>query len=122
MEGNSAPYLQYTYTRASSLLRKAGDVRKADVSKLKEEREKKVLKLLAAYPGVIEKTVEDLRPHYIANYLFDLSNAFNQFYETVPVIIEDEELKAARIELVKSVRKIIESGLGLLGIPTMEKM
>jgi len=122
LEGNSAPYLQYTYTRACSLLKKAGPVKDYDLSNLKDEKEIKVLKLLALYPEVIEKTVNDLRPHYIANYLFELCNVFNQFYETVPVITSEEKVKGARIKLVESVKKIIKSGLGLLGIPTMEKM
>jgi arginyl-tRNA synthetase len=103
-------------------LRKAGAPKQYDLSNLKDEKETKVLKVLASYPEVIEKTVNDLRPHYIANYLFELSNTFNQFYETVPVITAEEKVKGARIKLVESVKKIIKSGLGLLGIPTMEKM
>jgi len=122
LEGNSAPYLQYTYTRASSLLRKAGTPKEFDLSNLKDKKEINVLKLLALYPEIIEKSVNDLRPHYIASYLYDISNTFNQFYETIPVIISEEKFKNARIKLVESVRKVIESGLNLLGIPTMEKM
>jgi len=122
LEGNAAPYLQYTYTRTSSILRKAEIVKDFDAKQLKDPKEINVLKLLAKFPDIIEKSVKDLRPHYIASYLYELSDVFNQFYQFLPVLKSEEELRNARLKLVESVRTVLGNGLYLLGIPVMEKM
>jgi arginyl-tRNA synthetase len=122
LEGNAAPYLQYTYTRASSILKKIDKIKDFDANYLKDQKEINVLKLLAKYPDILEKAVKDLRPHYLANYLYELSDAFNQFYQSLPVLKSEENLRNARLKLVDSVKTVLKSGLYLLGIPIMEKM
>jgi len=122
LEGNASPYLQYTYTRTSSILKKAETVKDFDAKQFKDPKELNVLKLLAKFPDIIEKSVKDLRPHYIANYLYELSDAFNKFYQFLPVLKSEKELKNARLKLVESVKTVMKSGLYLLGIPALEKM
>jgi len=122
-EGDTAPYIQYTYARCKSILRKAKIApKKFDVSDLKDEKEIDIIKKLAEFPETILKSAEDFRPHYIANYLYDLATLFNEFYHKSPVITADEKTKVARLALVESVSIIIKNGLNLLGIDVLEKM
>ncbi len=120
-DGNTGPYLQYTYARSNSILKKA-KLKDFDVKYLKDEREKKILKSLAKYPQILEKSLNELKPHYIANYLYELADVFNSFYQSLPVLNSEENLKNARLKLVDSVKNVLETGLELLGIPTLEKM
>jgi arginyl-tRNA synthetase len=122
-EGDTGPYLQYTHARACSILRKAKvKVRKFSAAALRDERERRVLKLLAQYPAVLAKAARDLRPHYLAGYLHSLADAFNEFYQALPVLRADEGLRAARLRLVSAVRTVLRSGLGLLNITAPKKM
>lgn len=122
LNGNAAPYLQYTCTRASSILSKTGKLKDFDARQFKDPMEINVLKLLSKFPDTIERSVKDLRPHYMANYLYDLSVAFNEFYQFLPVLKAEDKLKNARLKLVESVKIVLEIGLELLGIPILEKM
>ena len=121
-EGDTGPYLQYTYARANSILEKAGKVKSFDTKNLKDEKELKILKLMSKYPEILEKSAKELRPHFLANYLYNLADAFNEFYQFLPVLKSEEKLKNARLKLVEAVRMIFKSGLYLLGIPVLEKM
>jgi arginyl-tRNA synthetase len=121
-EGDTGPYLQYTYARANSILGKAGKVKSFDTKNLKDEKELKIIKLMSKYPEILEKSAKELRPHFLANYLYDLADAFNEFYQFLPVLKSEEKLKNARLKLVEAVRMIFKSGLYLLGIPVLEKM
>jgi len=120
-DGDTGPYLQYTYARANSILEKV-KVKKFDTRNLKDEKELKIIKLIAKYPRILEKSAGELRPHFLANYLYDLADAFNNFYQFVPVLKAEEKLRDARLKLVESVRTVLKSGLYLLGIPILEKM
>ncbi|NIM47565.1 MAG: arginine--tRNA ligase [Candidatus Aenigmarchaeota archaeon] len=120
-DGNTGPYLQYTYARANSILKKA-KIKHFDSKYLKDEKEKEILKLLSRYPQILEKVLKELKPHYVANYLYELSDAFNRFYQTLPVLNSEENLKNARLKLVDAVKTVLETGLKLLGIPILEKM
>lgn len=120
-DGNTGPYLQYTYARANSILEKA-EVEEFDANNLSDERETKLLKLLAKYPDVIDKTYEELRLNILAAYLYDLSDAFNEFYQAVPVLKAEDDLKNARLRLVEAIKIVLESGFKILGIPALEKM
>jgi len=122
LEGNAAPYLQYTYTRASSILRKANKIKDFESKYLKDQKEINVLKLLAKYPQILEEVLNELRPSFIANYLYELSDAFNSFYQSLPVLKSEKNLKNARLKLVDSVKTVLKTGLELLGIPILEKM
>jgi len=120
-DGNTGAYLQYTYARANSILKKA-KLEKFDAKYLKDEKEKEILKLLSKYPQILEKVLDELKPHHIANYLYELADAFNRFYQSLPVLKSEKELRNARLKLVESVKTVMKSGLYLLGIPALEKM
>jgi arginyl-tRNA synthetase len=121
-EGETAPYLQYTHARASSILRKAnqGVSTKELTYGLNEEKE--ILKLLNKYKETIVKTAKTYKPHHIANYLITLAQAFNEFYHKCPVITEKTSIMKSRLLLVDCVRQTLKNGLGLLGIRAPEEM
>src|SRR3990172_5116630 len=121
-DGDTGPYLQYTYARANSILKKSKvKTIKYDSRNLKEEKEILLLKLISLYPEIVEKAAKDYRPHYLANYFHNLAETFNQFYQSIPVLKSDEKIKKKKIKLVESVKTILKNGLGLLGIPVVEK-
>jgi arginyl-tRNA synthetase len=122
-EGDSGPYLQYVHTRCASILRKAKKkVVKFDGSLLKDSREKLLLSLLAQYPSVLARAAKDMRPHYVAGYLYNLANAFSAFYEALPVLRADHGVREARLKLVEAVKIVLAGGLHLLGIASPERM
>jgi len=127
LQGNSAPYLQYTHARAQSILRKAKikeqKIESFDALKLREAKEIALLKLLHQFPETIEKAAENYSPNLICNYLFELAQVFNNFYEVLPVLkTKNKELKKARLVLVKATSQVIKNGLNLLGISAPERM
>ncbi len=123
-EARSGPYLQYTSTRANSVLKKAGgESKQADAGTLKEVSEIKLLKLLAKYPQVLEKAARDYSPSVLTNYLLELGDTFNSFYQNVPVLkAKTEQQRQARLKLVKATKHVLDDGLSLLGIEALEKM
>ncbi len=123
-EGDTGPYLQYTHARAVSILKKAKVKRigKFDTKMLTDQKEIAVLKLLAQYPSTLAKAARDLRPHYLAGYLFNLADAFNQFYQALPVIRAEKEQKAGRLKLVEAVATVLKNGLEMLAISAPDKM
>jgi len=123
-EGDTGPYLQYTHARAVSILHKAEvkKIGKFDSKLLTDPKEVALLRLLAQYPATLTKATRDLRPHYLAGYLFNLADTFNQFYQAVPVIRTEKPLQAARLKLVDAVREVLKNGLELLIIAAPEKM
>lgn len=117
-EGDSGPYLQYTYARAKSVLRKAK--KKPRIGKLNEEKEISLIKQLSEFPPIIKKCVKELKPHHLAGYLFSLASEFNEYYQSVRIIgSKDEE---ARLALVSAMVTVLKSGMLLLGIEPLEKM
>jgi arginyl-tRNA synthetase len=121
MEGNSAPYLQYTYTRLKGILKKA-KLAGFDVKFLKEEREKKIILLLAEFPNVLEKVSQLYYPHYLADYLYALSKEANAFYQVSPVLNAEKGVKEARLVLINLIAENLNLGLKLLGVKTVERM
>lgn len=120
-EGKSGPYLQYSYVRAFNILNKA-KAKKYDVSLLKEKIEIKIIKKIAKFPDIIKQSTDQYSPNILVNYLFELSQDFNSFYHSSPVLQAEENLKNARLKLVEVVKTVLGIGLGLLGIPILEKM
>ncbi len=122
--GNSAPYLQYTYARIKSILRKAKikGAFKFDPELLKDERELAVLRQLAVFDEIVERAGEEFMPNIIADYIYKLANNFNVFYENVQVLSAEKDLRAARLGLISGVAIVIKNGLKLLGIETLERM
>lgn len=127
LEGNSGPYLQYAYVRARSVFKKSKikeqELRGFKGTELKEEKEIILLKLLSQFPEIIKQTATSYSPNLICNFLFELAQSFNAFYESIPILkAENEELKKARLALVAGLCQVLKSGLNLLGIKTLEKM
>jgi arginyl-tRNA synthetase len=122
-DGDTAPYIQYTYARARSILSKAESKTKDfDISALREQKELALIKKLSEFSETVSKAARDLRPHYISGYAYDLATMFNEFYHTSPVITADEKTKAARLILVEATSTVIKNALSLLGIDVMERM
>lgn len=127
LEGNSGPYLQYAYVRAYNILKKSEiknqKLKSFNGLKLKEKKEITLLKLLSQFPEIIEQAATSYRPNLICNFLFELAQHFNTFYESLPVLkTRDEELKKERLVLVASFCQVLKNGLNFLGIKTLEKM
>lgn len=125
LQGNSGPYLQYAYARCKSILRKAGKmkIRKCDSLRLNNNKEISLSRMLYRFPEIVKRTAEMYSPNLICNYLFDLAQEFNNFYENTPVLkSKDKEMKKARLTLVRATAQTIKNGLKLLGISAPEKM
>jgi len=124
-EGNTGPYLQYSYARASSILKKAKKTnfnksnKKAKIKQLTKE-EINLAKKISDFPDIVEKAGETMNPSLIANYSFELSQIFNEFYHNNKVIGDKEE--AFRLRLVDSFRTCLKNALYLLGIEVMTEM
>lgn len=123
VDGNSAPYLIYTYVRCQSVLRKAGDyqVTKQLTSQLTIE-ESNVLRLINQFPEIVKESAIQLSPNLIANYLYELAQKYNYFYQKNKIIESEENTKQFRLKLTQATSKVIKEGLNLLGIKTVEKM
>lgn len=122
-DGETGPYVQYTYARASSVLRKIGEVPDTiDYTLLTDEASIGLLKEIERYPQVIKDAAERYEPSVIARYSIDLTHAFNKFYHECQINVEDETTKYTRTNVVKIARYIIKDALSLLGIQCPEQM
>ena len=123
-EGETGPYVQYSYARACSIIRKSETELpiKVNYSLLKEKEELAVITTLYEFPEVVNRAAEQHKPHVMTNYLISLAQAFNEFYHALPVISDDKELMKARLLLVESVRQVLANGLDLLGIYAPKEM
>ncbi|MBW2974714.1 arginine--tRNA ligase [Candidatus Woesearchaeota archaeon] len=123
-EGDSGPYLQYAYARICSIFRKQKKKpgRDVDFSLLKTDEEVELIKLLGKFPGVVKSATGQLKPHLISSYIYSLSAGFSMFYNACPVLKAEEDVKKARLVLIECVKKVLASGLGLLGIDVLEMM
>ncbi|MEK7547100.1 MAG: arginine--tRNA ligase [Patescibacteria group bacterium] len=121
--GDSAPYLQYTRARLKSILRKARITKKAYLEFLGDDIEMSIIRKLAEFPEVVRRSAEILMTNNIAKYLYELANLANKYYESTP-ILKDENAprRNARLVLIDSAASIMKSGLGLLGIKAPEKI
>ncbi|QPA31168.1 arginine--tRNA ligase [Thermaerobacillus caldiproteolyticus] len=120
-EGETGPYVQYTYARSCSILRNAQTAVTNTIHGLTTEESWKIVKLLASFPSVIEKAYEHLDPSLIAKYVIDLAQAFNSYYAHTKILVKDEELNS-RLALVQAAAIVLKEGLRLLGIETPEQM
>lgn len=132
MQGNSGPYMLYTFVRASSILRDqtlsdlpAEALAKVGVSGGKSPlspEESQLLRLLVKYPEVVEQAAQRYSPSDVATYLYSIAQAFNLFYQKHSVLKSEGHSRAFRLQLTASTANILQSGLNLLGIQTVEKM
>jgi arginyl-tRNA synthetase len=125
-EGNTAPYLQYAYTRVKSLFRKAGvDMASMPVDiTVAEKQEHALAVLLLQFEEVIGMVSREATPHVLCTYLYDVASAFMTFYEACPMLKDgiEPQVRDSRLALSALVAKTLEQGLTLLGIETLEKM
>src|SRR4029453_9989022 len=122
-QGNTAPYLQNAYVRIRSIFRKAGE-KFVPPNKLvlTDPAELTLAKRLAQFGETVPQVLNDFRPNLLANYLFELANAFHAFYEACPVLKADEPARATRLALCELTARVLRRGLDLLGIQVPEKM
>lgn len=121
LEGNSGPYLQYAYARAMSILRKveAASFNLNEVEDL-TDYERSLVRKIGEYRDALSEATKELRPHFVANYLYDLAQNFNRFYENSRVVGDDRQ--DLRLALVKLYTSTLADGLKLLGIEPIETM
>ena len=124
-DGETGPYVQYTYARCASLLRKAGIVNipdQIDYRVLTEESTMSLLKDLLRYPQVIKDASVKYEPFMIARYAVSVAQHFNKFYHDCQINVDEENIKFARLKVVQVTMSIIKSALSLLGIECPEQM
>jgi arginyl-tRNA synthetase len=120
LTGNTAPYLQYAYARIRSILRKT-DAQPGPIGEL-APIERELIKKLLWYPTVVEQVAQSLRPHQLAEYLFEAANQFSTFYSELPVLKAEPAVRDARLALCELTARTLQSGLALLGIEVLERM
>lgn len=124
LTGNTAPYLLYAVVRIAGIARKGGDLEGAADSALSfsEPQEWALVRELLKLDAVIAEVEEELLPNRLCTYLFELSQVFNRFYDQVPVLKAEPAARASRLALCRLTADTLRLGLGLLGIPTLERM
>ncbi|SCY97379.1 arginine--tRNA ligase [Alkaliphilus peptidifermentans] len=123
-EGETGPYVQYTHARSSSVLRKADIDVTAEINgaALTDDVTLAVLKLIQQFPEAIIDAQRKNEPSIITRHIIDIAQSFNRFYHDHPILVEDEEVKKARLAVVFAVKQVLKTGLYLLGIKAPEKM
>ena len=122
-DGETGPYVQYTYARASSVIRRAGQITgTVRYSLLSEDASLDLVKEISRYPDVVLEAADKYEPFLISRYAMDVAHAFNKFYQECKINVDDEDLKASRISLVEVTRWILKDALSLLGIHCPEQM
>ena len=123
--GNTGPFIQYTYARIQSLLRKVKEDGVSEVygTVTPQEKEITLIQRLADFPSVVAEAGKNYSPALIANYVYELVKEYNQFYHDCQIMKEaDEEVRAFRIALSRTVGNIISRATGLLGMEVPERM
>ncbi len=122
LTGNTGPFIQYAHARINSLLAKAGGINEFNNALLGQE-EKELIKVLAQYPSVIQEAGNTYSPALVANYCYELVKSFNHFYQSVPMLIEEDiNVRDLRLVISRNVSKVIVDSLSLLGIDSPQKM
>lgn len=122
--GNTGPFIQYTYARIQSVLTKAGNIPvKADESVELNELERELIKLIYEFPAVLEESAKAYNPALIANYVYELTKTFNRFYHDYSILKEENErVKQLRLILARQCSQVIKNGMKLLGIEVPNRM
>jgi arginyl-tRNA synthetase len=126
LHGNTAPYMMYAYVRVQGISRE-GNIDLTGLGEnarvvLREPAELELAKQLLMLDVVLESVVQDFLPNRICEYLFELSQKFNQFYEACPVLSAEQDIKTSRLMLCYLIAKTIKLGLNLLGIAVIDRM
>jgi arginyl-tRNA synthetase len=123
LQGNTAPYLLYAVVRIAGIARKGGDLEaEAGMLEFSEPQEWSLVRELLKFDAVIAEVEEELLPNRLCSYLFELSQVFNRFYDQVPVLKAEGQSLPSRLALCRLTADTLKSGLGLLGIATLERM
>ena len=124
LQGDTAPYLQYSYVRVRSIFRKLGDQTNIDPAALAIEADAEVhlARMLVRFGETVPTLLDDFRPNLLANYLLELAKAFHSFFEACPVLKSEGETQNTRLALCDLTSRVLEKGLGLLGIDVPEQM
>jgi arginyl-tRNA synthetase len=131
--GNTGPFIQYTYARIQSVLRKYNETAPGEIRNFAalqppftfplSSKEESIIRLLSEFPGIVQEAADNFSPAVIANYIYDLVKEYNQFYHDFSILREEnEDLKKFRLVLSLNVGKVIKTGFDLLGIDVPEKM
>jgi arginyl-tRNA synthetase len=122
LNGNTGPFIQYAYARIQSLLARAGETAALTNVSIRHE-EKEILKQLVEFPSALSEAGKNQSPALVANYMFELVKLYNHFYQSIPILIEeDRELKDMRLVLSRNVAKVIAIGMEILGIRVPKRM
>ena len=124
-QGNTAPYLQNAYVRIRSIFRKAveqGIATDATPIVINDPAERALALQLLQFAQVLSSVLEDQRPNFLCLYLYELANSFHSFYEACPILKSEGEIRSSRLALADVTRRILKTGLGLLGISVPERM
>ena len=125
-EGNTAPYLQYSYARIQSIKKKAeemGKILTADTKiVIKDKAERNLVTFLTLFPTMVLKAGETYKPNLLTDYLFDLAKKFNTFYNACPILNQEDEILLSRLLIADRTAEILKQGLDLLGIKTVNRM
>ena len=133
LQGNTAPYLQYAYTRIRSIFRKTGETSNSVKSRVNIQHPTSNIHLAAAeetalakhllnFGLTLEAVAEEYRPNFLCNYLYELAGKFTSFYENCPVLKADDATRASRLALCDLTARVLKQGLAVLGIETVEQM
>ena len=122
-QGNTGPFIQYTYARIKSILRKAGELPALPTTGELHAKERELIKQLSLFASVVQQAADTYSPALIANYVYELVKEFNSFYQNVSILGEEDPVKRAlRIHLSRKVGEVIATGFDLLGIEVPERM
>jgi arginyl-tRNA synthetase len=123
LHGNTAPYLQNAYVRSRAIFRKlAGAFTPPDALAFTAEAELNLAKKLVQFPDAVPAILDGFRPNVLANYLYELAAVYHVFYEECPVLSVPEPQRGVRLALCETFARVIQGGLGLLGIGVPERM
>jgi arginyl-tRNA synthetase len=124
-QGETGPYIQYTYVRTKSVLEKIGltpELENVDITAIQDEYSLKILKLIYNFEDTLIQVTEKNEPSILSRYLIDLAKAYSAFYNENKILVDDEKVKNARLVITYAVGKVLKIGSNLLGIEMPDKM
>jgi arginyl-tRNA synthetase len=124
MEGDTAPYLQYSYVRCGGIFRKLDEEMSLDGEglELSDDKEIHLARMLTRFGETVPVVLDDFRPNLLASYLLDLARAYHSFFQSCPVLKSEGAVRKTRLVLCELTARILRKGLELLGIEVPERM